>query len=72
MNDLLPCPFCGSEAYIFDDTAPKFLRVVLCLPERYEIHCASKLCPAKLLVGGFDTVGEAVKAWNTRLAKAAR
>ena len=52
MTELLPCPFCGSEAHAYRTMA-----------QRYCAICNKPFCVS---VGPFDTEAEAVEAWNTR------
>lgn len=56
---LLPCPFCGGEARLADNTGPK-----LCTAAHAFVFCIKRGCP-----GSGDeqnTVAEAIAAWNTR------
>lgn len=55
-NEILPCPFCGKEAYVFtDDKDTENLR--------YYIMCLGDSCG---LYGAFDHEKEAIDAWNKR------
>lgn len=51
-DELKPCPFCGGEAYISDDS-----------DAMYMVHCYE--CKAEL--GYFKSGDEAVKKWNRRV-----
>lgn len=58
MSDKLKeCPFCGGNAKISDS-------LIHCGKQMYQPLCLD--CDAEL--GYFDTLGEAVAAWNTRVA----
>lgn len=60
MDDLLPCPFCGGEAYEetfkYDDNSPTM----------FNNCCGNKNCPASYVVAEITDKQEAIKAWNTR------
>lgn len=56
MSELLPCPFCGGEAQVFESGAwfvDHFMKYVRCT------SCGLQTCDYK-------TEAEAVEAWNTR------
>ena len=53
MTELLPCPFCGGEAYIY---APG--------PIEHHVACKNPSCYAE--THGWSTEAEAIAAWNTR------
>lgn len=56
--DLLPCPFCGSEARVWD------------YPTRgYEVECVKQDCPVEPHIWN-ETQEGAAKAWNTRATPA--
>lgn len=58
MNELKPCPFCGSEATINH-------KVVL---ETWIVECSNISCPASYMIGyDYDTEEEAIEAWNKRV-----
>ncbi len=69
---LKPCPFCGSEVAILPNIDPPLHR-----PSRngkYALYCGT----CELLFGydvdyggQFDSVEEAISAWNTRINEAA-
>lgn len=59
---LLPCPFCGGEAVLMDDSpAPNLI---------YGVGCGNTECLAYTGYGLklYGTEAEAVEAWNTRAA----
>lgn len=61
MKNLLPCPFCGSEAVI-SEHAPKIHGNF-----QWMICCENNKCPMdSVRVSGMDTKETAIKAWNTR------
>jgi len=55
MNELKPCPFCGSEAYI-GQSGMSLYWTVSC--ENHECRCGWK--------NRFETREDAVKLWNER------
>lgn len=57
MDELKPCPFCGSEAAIID-TGNYFPEMIF-----YRIVCKSSCTMQGRL---YKTIEESVKAWNTR------
>lgn len=57
MDDLKPCPFCGS------DPVPEFYSSED--GSGYATHCQAEACPAWPSVHGVDE-NEAITAWNTR------
>ena len=61
MNDLKPCPFCGSEAEIITAWNSVWGKDV------YRIACSNKACPIDYIVTKqHATKAEAIAAWNTR------
>lgn len=54
MSELLPCPFCGGEAYLRDDNA--------IIEPSFWCDCGSCDCGTP----SFDKPEYAIKAWNTR------
>jgi Lar family restriction alleviation protein len=56
--ELLPCPFCGEAASVFDDANHS---------TAWEAACCNSHCSAQPSVWGV-TRAEAVTAWNTRAA----
>ena len=59
MNELLPCPFCGSEAHVCLDYEETHTPHV-----QYVVQCFSCFVTTQQ----FDTEAEAIEAWNTRAA----
>ena len=51
--ELKPCPFCGSEAKLFEQFP-------------YKVYCSKTSCICSAATVGFMSLDEAVKAWNTR------
>jgi hypothetical protein len=71
MNNLKPCPFCGGEAKLCDNSIsdcvydPITLAEIDCTyeePDTFWVNCRE--CYAMTL--GFDTEKEAIEAWNKR------
>lgn len=65
--ELKPCPFCGGEAEIAENEAPRLYRPARNRP--YYVCCLS--CDLFFgydvdYGGEFDTKEEAIKAWNNR------
>ena len=61
MNELKPCPFCGSTVYLLDvATQPSGI-------ELWDVYCANHQC---YLSGGtnnmYETRHPAIEAWNSR------
>lgn len=61
MNELKPCPFCGSTVYLLDvATQPSGI-------ELWDVYCANHQC---YLSGGTNNIYEtrqlAIEAWNSR------
>lgn len=56
-EEMIPCPFCGSEAcirtYEYDDTT------------NYSVACTEEDCGIEF--GMFSTREEAIRRWNTRI-----
>ena len=64
-HDLKPCPFCGrNAAEIFTQSERDDIQ---CDPERYTIVCSWLEGGCGATCGFHDTVGMAVKIWNTRV-----
>ena len=62
MNELKPCPFCGSTVYLLDvATQPSGI-------ELWDVYCANHQC---YLSGGtnnmYETRQMAIEAWHTRV-----
>lgn len=58
MDNLKPCPFCGSEGVI---NHKKVL-------ETWLVECSNGSCPASYMIGyDYDTEEEAIAAWNRRI-----
>ena len=57
----LPCPFCGGQANIADNTGPK-----LCTTAHAYVFCLTFGCPGRS--DEQETVADAIAAWNTRAA----
>jgi Lar family restriction alleviation protein len=53
---LLNCPFCGSDAFIYEDIESNILP--------FQATCSNTLCEAS--IKWCDTKEEAIKIWNTR------
>lgn len=54
---LKPCPFCGSAGELYDR---HWLGTFI-------VQCSNGTCPASFMIGwDYDTVEEAIEAWNTR------
>jgi hypothetical protein len=66
--ELLPCPFCGSPAYIEEESVLGIFRAIFRLPRLFEIHCGLRQCPVMMQTGRFETEALAIRAWNTRAA----
>jgi len=63
MNELKPCPFCGSEAFATYKTGDDDIR-------RHSVHCRDR-CGAQMgsrFVGHYSEES-AVKAWNLRASE---
>ncbi|MEW6115643.1 MAG: Lar family restriction alleviation protein [Nitrospirota bacterium] len=70
MVKLLPCPFCGNEAKLYEDSeyASEDLR-------KYSVSCTGCSCSLGALGDDhddnpeylFSSKEEAIKAWNTRV-----
>ena len=60
MEELKPCPFCGSEAHIQT------------FHFRYRVGCGTTGCIAGRLNRAFDTPEEAAAAWNRRAERTCR
>jgi len=60
MSDLLPCPFCGSEAAIGGAPGAMFVNCVDC-------HASTNILVPEV---GPETPEEAIAAWNTRTVQA--
>lgn len=58
MSELLPCPFCGGEAYIIGYTGTRECRRI----NYYTVRCRKCMCET----WENDTEAEAIEAWNTR------
>ena len=56
MEELKPCPFCGSKAISESDIPVEFLHAVCCV---------NNTCPVKPFVVG-KTMQEVTERWNTR------
>ena len=54
MTNLLPCPFCGGEAYIGVSS------------DGYGVSCINDKCIDMLKLDAIPTEAEAIEAWNTR------
>lgn len=54
MSELLPCPFCGGQAEIDSDPYQRYF------PECLTLTCLFRPDAA------FNSIEEAIKAWNTR------
>ena len=72
MSELLPCPFCGGEAYVHEhyscpgyDRNGKYPNYE---PIGYAVGCMTLDCRGKRENTGFmyNTEAEAIEAWNTR------
>ena len=57
---LKPCPLCGYSAYTECRLATTFVGIV----EMWRVSCDKVGCPAKTPL--FDTLKEAVDAWNSK------
>jgi len=55
-NELKPCPFCGEQA-----------SGIKVLPDQFMIACCNDNCECSNSI--YDTIQEAIKAWNTRSNK---
>ena len=53
-EELMPCPFCGSEASINSGT------------EDHYVVCRNDDCAAALIARSFSSIEEAIAAWNRR------
>ena len=62
-QNLLPCPFCGSKAKIFDCD---WSQISDSIEVTYSPGCTNYDCIAYGTNFHFDTPEEAVEAWNTR------
>ena len=68
MENLKPCPFCGSEAYLHNpkDRAGSLGFYIVC----QNVHCFGILghgiAWSDTDIGYFETEEEATTAWNTR------
>jgi len=62
MNEILPCPFCGSDAFIFTHgTTSHFYQ--------YDIKCSDYKCYLAFGAGWtFGEPEEAIELWNKRSA----
>lgn len=58
-KELLPCPFCGSEAKIIHDTSSDYER-----QWTWGIECTSAVCEAR--VNNYTSEDSAVTWWNRR------
>lgn len=56
--DLLPCPFCGGEATLFEGMLPTPIG------RHFGVTCVPGPCQAS--IDGCETAEAAIKAWNTR------
>lgn len=56
MQELKPCPFCGSEASMFGDESTG----------TWNVFCNNGLCPTEPGTAICFSEQEAVEAWNTR------
>lgn len=56
MENLKPCPFCGSDAEI--------VPILTTIPRVFVIRCVTHCCSTK----GYTTQEEAIEAWNRRKA----
>lgn len=65
MTELLPCPFCGGEARIFELTWTDGLGV----PHDFKHPYYRVVCQGgcRTLKGDYDTEAEAIEAWNARV-----
>jgi Lar family restriction alleviation protein len=55
MTELLDCPFCGEEAFVFTHY------------DGYSVRCANMACPSNGAY--FETMEEAIEAWNARASR---
>ena len=64
MTELLPCPFCGGEARIFELTWTDGLGV----PHDFKHPYYRVVCQGgcRTLKGDYDTEAKAIAAWNSR------
>lgn len=58
MEELKPCPFCGSEAKICHAKAPE--------REWYTVYCPTGKCGVNVETLAYDIQEEAIKTWNKR------
>lgn len=57
-DELMPCPFCGGEARILEDTTGDYL-----WPDRFVVECSNEHCMASSM---WSTRERVVFAWNRR------
>lgn len=55
-RDLLPCPFCGSEAEMLHNVG-KYA---------FAVACTKEMCAGNAPLLRYDSEEEAAEAWNTR------
>lgn len=65
-QNLLPCPFCGSEAKIFDCD---WSQISDSNEVTYSPGCTNYDCIAYGNIANYDTPEEAAKAWNKRVGE---
>ena len=58
MEKLKPCPFCGGEALIREQTNT--------LPYSFYVRCGNPDCPMFLATCNRSTKEDAIKLWNRR------
>ena len=58
-TELKPCPFCGREAKIVDDTT------IMYIPQ-YQIRCKNISCTIRPKTNWCVDKSEAIRHWNTR------
>ena len=66
-DGLKPCPFCGSEVELHEDSLG-FLGIPV---KTYEVYCTNKECICKTPIGGnqYHSRESITEAWNTRYNK---
>jgi|APSaa5957512622_1039677.scaffolds.fasta_scaffold166432_2 Lar family restriction alleviation protein len=55
----LPCPFCGEEPVV-DNSLLKGARV-------WSVACENDDCPVDVETADFESIDDAIKAWNQRV-----